>query len=139
MKSFVKDKNGNSIRLHNNGILLKIKGETRFRQIFRFDSGRITKRVTQANVMRIKEGMIGFSYHALQLIATSERLSKHDIVVIFEDKQYEISALEILDKKEFLHFKKTGMELQCYFSLSDMRVRGDKRKPIVTQETLNLD
>lgn len=139
MKSFVKDKNGNKVLLHNNGILLKLKGESRFRQIFRFDSGRITKRVAQANLMRIKEGMVGFNYHALQLIATSERLSKHDIIVIVDDKQYEISALEILDKKEFLHFKKTGMELQCYFSVNDMRVRGEKRKPVVTQETLNLD
>lgn len=76
--------------------------------------------VPQANVMRIKGGMIGFSYHALTLIATSERLSKKPLLLLIGKSRYEVSADDVLAEKEFLHFKSEGAELQCFYPIEKM-------------------
>ena len=121
MKTFLKDKDGNKVIMHNDGIHLKLKGSPGLRKIFSFNSGRITKVVPRSNIMRINGGMVGFNYHALTLIATSELLSKKPIILVIGKDRYEVTADEILEKKEFLHFKAENMELQCFYKISDMK------------------
>ncbi|MBC8550295.1 MAG: hypothetical protein H8D23_11680 [Candidatus Brocadiales bacterium] len=123
MKTFIKDKDGNKVILHNDGIHLKLKGDPQLRKIFTFNSGRITRMVPPRNIMlqkQVKGGMIGFNYHALTLIATSELLSKKPILLLIGKDRYEVSADDILAKKEFLHFKSEGAELQCFYAINDM-------------------
>ena len=123
MKTFIKDKDGNKVILHNDGIHLKLKGDPRLRKIFNFNSGRITRMVPTSNIMlqnRVKGGMIGFNYHALTLIATSELLSKKPILLLIGKSRYEVSADDVIAEKEFLHFKSEGAELQCFYPILKM-------------------
>ena len=114
------DSQGNKILTGDTGIYLKLKDEVNNRQIFAFRDGKIIKYVNKNGVMRAGGGMIGFNYYALMWLAEHKRLKTKPIYIRLGKKYYKVMPQEILDLKNFLHFKKDGFELQCFYPIKNL-------------------
>jgi hypothetical protein len=124
------DKDGNILYIANDGIFLKLKTELQPRKIFSFYDRSIVKFVKKSNIMKpdSKVELIGFNYNALRLINDSKFIKNKQIVVRIGLKNYTITPDEVLNYKEFLHFKQSGFELQCFYPINKL-----ERKLIGTQ------
>ena len=115
-----RDEQGNRLFIGDTGIYLKLATERNNRQIFTFRDGNIVKYVEKNGVMKAGGGMVGFNYHALKYLLENKRLKKKPIHVKMGNKYYKVTAQEILDLKNFLHFKSEGFELQCFYPVKDL-------------------
>lgn len=113
MKS--RDKDGNTLSLTEDGVFLLLKKERQYRLILKIENGKIVKYVKKKNVMRTNPPMIGFNYESLKMIKRHPRIKDKNIYIIIGKKAYFVSVEDVINHKEFLHFKKDGFELQCFY------------------------
>ena len=67
-----------------------------------------------------KGNKIGFNYYALLWLSEHPRLKKLPIHVRMGNKHYPVKTEDILKKKDFLHFKDNGFELQVFYPLKEI-------------------
>jgi len=110
------DKDKNKLVVTEDGIYLKLGINEETKKIFTIDSGKIIKYLYYRN--RFKQNKIGFNYHALKLIMNNPHIKDKTIYVILGNKIFTVNINDILNRKDFLHFKKQGYELQCFYPIS---------------------
>ncbi len=114
------DNDGNRLILGDDGIYLKLKGDPSTRKILSFTGGKIVKYVKKKNIFKPKNGkeMIGFNYYSLKLL--KERTKLRTIYVRYGRTMRSINIDELLEHGKFLHFLKSGFELQTFYMLENM-------------------
>lgn len=114
------DSQGNRLLVGDTGIYLKLVNKPNNLQIFAFRDGKIIKYVGKNGVLRAGGGNLGFNYYALQYLAEHPRLKKQPIYIRMGKKYFKVMPIDILNLKEFLHFKEKGFELQVFYPVKDL-------------------
>ncbi len=115
------DKDGNKLFMADTGFYLKLLKDPKIKEILSFSGGKICKWLRKDNIMMIRGGMVGFNYHALKMIMDSDMIKDKNIYLRYGRKVFRVPVEMILSKKEFLHFKHEGFELQCFLPLADIK------------------
>ena len=114
------DSEGNKLFVGDTGIYLKLKTERSNRQILTFRDGKIMKNIGKGGIMKAGGGMIGFNYHALKYLIENKKLKDKPIYIRMSNKYYTVMPIDILELKNFLHFKTDGFELQVFYPVKDL-------------------
>lgn len=110
------DKDNNKLIITESGVYLKLDNDDTPRQIFKIESGKIVKHVYKKNIFKNKN--IGFNYHALKMLNENQHIKDKTVYIIIGRDIYTVNIKDILGRKNFLHFKKQGYELQCFYPIS---------------------
>lgn len=112
--TIIPDKFGNSIIVENNIISIKLKSESRTREIGVINPQEryfAVNRIREKHLFR-KNNSYGFNHHILQ------NAKKFDKIKLSDDfGTWLIPIKLILEKGSFLHFNKDGFELQIFLPL----------------------
>ena len=112
------DKYGNKLMIGSSGIYLKLKKDSKMKEIFKIRGTTVEKYVAKKNIMKKvgNNGAIGFNYNALKIL--QERLKVKKILVKVGGHSPTIVSIDTIIKKgKFLHFLEGGFELQLFFPL----------------------
>ena len=108
---------GNIVFVKNNEIRLRIKGRERVRKLFDINKplNLISCRRDRKKHLHIKSDSYGFNWHVLMRANKVEN-------VLLKDREgvYLIPIRHILNRGQFMHFKKQKFELQIFLTLEEI-------------------
>lgn len=110
----VHDTQGNEIIRNGNDLLLGLSGERRTRKIGSISNGVLYVRRRRSHIMDVNKSY-GFNHHILSNARMFDKVNIKDDYGI-----YELPVSVILDKGDFLFFKKQGFEKQIFLPLDEI-------------------
>lgn len=114
----LQDHDGNKIFFVEDGIYLKLSSDNIPKRIFSIRDGTVWKYVKSKHIMKhlLSGPMIGFNYQALKYMPKPVKY----IAVVANNTVRKVKIQDILERKEFLYFKKEGFEKQIFYPLELM-------------------
>ena len=123
------DKWGNKLFVDTYGVYLKLNGVNYSRKIFSFRGKEVVKYVKQNHIMKTLEKgkMIGFNHDALKLL--KQKGVKYIWIMLYNGKRKgKVKIDDILELKEFLHFKHEGFERQVFYPIKLIGKEDESKK-----------
>lgn len=116
--ALIYDELGNAIGFRADGLYLRLATEKKkkLRQLFKIKDGKVSKWVHPNNVLK-KARSVGFNYEGCKAMVNKGH--KDLSVIIGSQPAFHITFHELLDKGDFLWFKKDGFDKQIFWKIPD--------------------
>ena len=111
------DELGNAIGFKYDGLYLKLATEKnkKLRQLFKIKDGKVSKWVHPDNVLK-KARAVGFNYEGCKAMVNK---GYKDLTIIIGTQRFHITFHDLLEKGDFLWFKKDGFDKQIFWKIPE--------------------